>query len=496
MSRVSLLVERACPWISRGQGRGGKKIVSAVKTAILVVGIVGLGYFLGASLMTASGPSAIAVVSILALLFLAVAEPLYGLVINIVLYPLSVHFATIQLGKGIPNISPDRLVIACLLAVFFFRTMTGRQGFHYRNRVYLAALFFLVFYSLSFRNQTLTFSAASQFLLDKWMLPIVVYFIVSNLVVDERKLHGVLNLLLGLGVYSAVYMMYEQATGSVLFEVRQEAATFYTGTGLRIVRGLYGTTTTFGNLFNLLIPVALYFFLKARTVGKKAWYGLAFLVMLAGVLLTYKRAVWLGAIVSFLIICWFYPQFRKLFVVILFVFSLGIAASWDTVSRSEVVTSRITGTDDWQDANGRTQRWEAGMEYWRQNPLFGAGYKIYKQGEYEQVENLYIHLLASAGLVAFVPFVIMLLSTVRDSVDVFRRLGKRMFVERNLITIFWGGFGAYWFMAYFGSGIEGHPISNYTLFVMMGAIVGSQVPLLGRSAREPKCAQDPGAGTG
>jgi hypothetical protein len=53
------------------------------------------------------------------------------------------------------------------------------------------------------------------------------------------------------------------------------------------------------------------------------------------------------------------------------------------------------------------------------------------------------------------------------------------------MPIFWGSFVSYLFMAYFGSGVEGHANSNYTLFTLMGTLVGSQVPLLGQTKETP-----------
>jgi len=483
MTRVSLLVRKSCPWISGGSEPGWKKTASAVKSAGLVAGVAVLGCSLGKLLMTSYRELAVSVVGSSASLFLAMADPLYGLVIAIIAYPISVHYATLDLGASIPNISPDRLVVAFVLALMFLRATCRGRRYRY-PQVCWVGLIFVVFYSLSFRNGYWSFFQSAQFLLDKWMLPLATYFILSNLVVDRRKLDIVLNLLLVLGVYSALYMMYEQATGNILIEVR-ETATFYKGTNLRIVRGMYGTTTTFGNIFNLLIPIALYYFLRARTVGRKTWYILVFVMMLVGIFFTYKRAVWLGMLLNLLIVQMFYPRFRKLFVVILLVSLVAIAAAWDKVSTSEAVTVRITDTDDWEDANGRTQRWEAGMEFWRANPIFGSGFRCYQEGPYFQTENLYIHLLASAGLVAFVPFIVMLLIVLGYSIAIFRQAdgNEGVFVERNLIAAFWGAFGAYFFMAYFGSGVEGHIISNYTVFTLMGTIIGSQVPLLARPAK-------------
>jgi len=472
---------RECrPWIGEGRETGWKKVLLAIKSTALVSGAVGLGCSLGTLLMTPFKELVVSSVSVWVSLFLTVANPLYGLMIAIITSPISAHFASIELGTGIPNATPDRTVVVSLLALLLCRAATSQEkSCHANVSVNLATLLFLGGYALSFRNNYWPVNRAGSFLVDAWILPMIICFVISNLVVDRRTLDITLNLLLLLGVYSALYMVYEQATGNVLFEVRSNVQHFYEDTGLRIVRGLYGTTSIFGNLFNLLIPIDLYYLLKARTAGKKTWYFVAFVLMLVGVFFTYKRAVWLGMLLSFLIIQWFCVQSRKFLIPILLVFAVVIAAS-------EMVRARITEIDAWQTAGGRTQRWDEGVETWKQSPIFGGGFRSYeKEGRYTGVENLYIHLLASAGLFTFVPFIAMFLIILKKSIRVFRQAGdnQRLFVDRDLVTVFWGAFAAFLFMAYFGSGVETQPISNYVLFTITGAIVGSQMPLLVESAR-------------
>ena len=463
-----------------------QKLLPVVKQTTLIGGTIGLGCLLGVLLTSPSSELIIALVSSSAFLLVPLANPLYGLVFVIITHPLSDHFAIIELGAGIPNMSPYRLAVAFVTTLLLLRAATAIKKPRYTSiSIGLASLFFVIGYSLSFHNNYFTPSRAVQFILDMWILPIIIYFVISNLIDDRQKLNVTLHFLLILGVYSALYMIYEQTTGNILFEVKDTFKNFYRGSNLRIVRGLYGTTTVFGNLLNLLIPIDIYYFLRARTSGKKMWYLLAFGIMVVGVFLTYKRAVWLGMLLSFLIIQFLYPKFRRFFVIILIFFVIGIAASWDSVSNSEVITFRVTETDDWENANGRTERWEAGLEFWKKNPIFGSGFRCYEDGPYKQVENLYIHLLASAGLITFVPFLAILFTVLRDSIRIFRQTGKnaKLFVDRNLIAVFLGAFAAYFFMAYFGSGLEGRSVSNVILFTIIGTLVGSQVPLLTRPAR-------------
>lgn len=456
----------------------------AIKWVLIITITIVLGVVLGTLLVSPAQELAISGVSNLAFVVLTLANPLYGLVLAIMTDPITGHFTIIDMGHGLPNFSAFRLIFGLTFVLFFLRVATGQWRLRSPNlALNVTALFFLMGYIISFGNHHWTTTQSLQFLADMWILPIITYTVISNLTMNRRQVHVILNVLLILGIFSALYMMYEQSTGHILFEVKDTSKNFYKDSTLRIVRGLYGTTTIFGNVLNLLIPIDLYFFLKARTSGKKMYYLLGFVIMVIGILLTYKRAVWLGLVFSFMLIQWFYPQFRKFFFLILFVATIGMAATWNSISQSELVTTRVTGTDDWQDANGRTERWDAGLEYWRRNPIFGSGFRAYETGPYQQVENLYIHILASGGLVTFIPMIGMFLVIIKDSIRVFiqARDNPRLFVNRDLISVFWGGGLAYLFMAYFGSGIEGRPVSNMLFFTICATIVGSQVAFLGRS---------------
>jgi hypothetical protein len=482
---VSSHAQEVSPVLRQDRKTGGNRLKRIFKGLFLVLLVIGLGFVLGSQLIASpqSRDTVVGTVATIGFVLLSLANPLYGLALALITYPATFLMAVVDLGAGIPNLSVDRVVLALVTGLFLLQVLSGSKKLRTLNVwLNIFAIIFVGVYYLTFLDYHWSSSRVLQFLLDKWIFPILIYFLLSNLVTKEQNIDVILNLLIILGVCSAIYMLFEQITGHVWLTWGGPDPTkesFYDNTDLRITRGLYGTTSTYGNLFNLLIPIDLYYFLKARSPGKKIWYLLAFGLMLTGVFFTYKRSVWLGLLIAFLIIQFFYARFRWLFVAIVLVAALGMAASWDQIVSSEVVSERVTGAD-WETANGRTERWEAGMDYWRQNPLFGSGFRSYEQGRFEQVENLYIHFLASGGLLLIVPFAFMFLIILANSIRVYRQAdhNKNIFVDKPLLPIFWGGLVAYLFMAYFGSNVEGHPISNYSLFMIAGALVGSQAPWL------------------
>ena len=412
-------------------------------------------------------------------------NPLNGLLIWLIGHPFTEGRVNIELGRGIPDLSLARFCIGFLFTLMLAQIATGRRKAYGITRVEIALLLFVIGFGASMVN-ILTPSRMLQFLFDTWVSPLIVYFVIKNLVIDRQKLHKTLNLLLVIGAYSAIYMLYELNTGNILFLPGGLGKQFYGDASLRIVRGLYGTTLIFGLLFNWLLPVAVYYFLKAPTTARRMLYGLIIGLMIIGDIFTYKRTTWVAMLVSFLIMQWFYPKLRRFFVILVLLFAAVLAFTWSSVGQSAIVTERAANEEEWNTANGRTERWADGWALWQQKPLFGHGYRRYNDlAGRQNVENDYLHILVSSGLAAFVPYMAFYIFILSDSIEIYRQIGKnrRLFVDRELVVVFWGLYSTYFVTAMSSSGNDGHNIANLVFFAIMGAIVGSQASRLVQSER-------------
>jgi len=454
-----------------------------IRLGVLASGIVGMGLAL-ALLLTS--PAQAATASFLAALFLLVAlavNPLGGFLIWLLSHPFTMLTVNIKLGESVPDLSLARICIGFLVVLILAQAAIGKRKLHGVTKVEIAFLLFVVGFGASMVN-VLTPANMLQTLFDQWVAPLIAYWIVKNLVADRRTLDRALKILLVIGAYSSAYMLYELNTGNVLFLSNKPVFQFYGETSLRIVRGLYGTTLIFGLLFNWLLPIAVHYFLKAPTLAKKALYGAVVGLMLAGDLFTYKRTTWIALVVSFLLMQWYYPRLRRFFIVLLVVVAGVMAFAWDRVSQSEVYTERAANEGDWNTANGRTDGWTLAWEMWKEKPLFGQGYNKFDEvtglpGE----ENDYLHILVASGLAGFVPYMAFYIFVFAGSLQVYRQIGtnKELFVDREMMIVFWGLYSTYFVTAMSSSGNDGHTMANFVFFALMGAMVGSQMPRLVQS---------------
>ena len=310
-----------------------------------------------------------------------------------------------------------------------------------------------------------------QNFLDLYAMPFLLYFVARNLVVSRRDLDRFLVMVVAMGTYCGIYGVYTQLTGHVLFGGEGARAVSYTA-HLRTMQGLLGTPHAFGLLFSLTIPINFYKLIAEKVPWKKLVYSLTLATMVVALFLTYKRGAWLGTIVGFVIIQQFYPQFRRLFVVLLVVASSVLGLMWDRVSESAVVTERIS--DGLATGNTRTERWQDAIDLWKLNPIFGYGWDGFRRvsRQYGAVESTYFYILLSAGLAGFVPFVMVLVSVLREAIDLGRLGGQWSFVDRGLVAVF-GGL----FVAYMVNISTVHMNSTEALaltWVLVGAIIGSQ----------------------
>jgi O-antigen ligase len=308
----------------------------------------------------------------------------------------------------------------------------------------------------------------------------LVYFVAKNLITQRQDVDKVLRAVLFFGVYAALYAIYENQTGNILFRSDHVTFTQYRDSGLHVLRGLLDRSDHFGALFSMVIPVNFYLYLKAPTRAKKAWYAITLGILFIAIFFTYKRTAWIAIIVSFFIIQLFYKQFRRLFFVLLLVFLVVLGATWNDVSQSEVVTNRINSKSS--TVEGRTNGWNAAIGFWARQPLLGYGVGNYatlatKAGvQDDALENAHLDVLFGAGLVGFVPYVAWFACILWDSIRLFRKSRQkkviRLEVDQDLFVIFWGVLLGY--LINYTTTIANVFQVTMVFCLLVGTLVGSQ----------------------
>jgi len=453
-----------------------------IREQIIAFATFGLGAGLAFGLYSDLRALAISVAGVGVYVVTIVIDPLRGLVLWLVTQPLLERYLNISLGAGIPDLSLSRLCLALVSLFLLARTAVGYRRMRPFNRFDLLAFLWMVgMMQAGARGLYGINSMQSTF--DLYCIPILVYFAVKNLVTSQQSVRLVLFAVLIVAVYSAIYAFYESTTGNVLFAPPasdKHAFRFYTDSGLRILRGIWQSNTNFGRVFVMAIPILFYFYLKAPSSFRKIFFAICLVLVLGGLYLTYKRAAWLAMIVVVVVMQFFYPQFRRLSIVLLIVAGAASVLNWDRISDSAVYTDRINS--QYSTSEARTQGWEHALEFWSASPLVGHGFQQYRNlaraaGYRDQaIESEHLEILVSAGLAGFLPYVGMLLSMGYDGLQHYRGQVSGSLIDRDLVAVFWGVLVGY--VVTLATSVISDLMISSLLLAVAGAVIYSRAPSL------------------
>lgn len=411
----------------------------------LVASVMGVG--LGFGLSSRFQALAVGLYGIGTYCLLIVIDPLKGLILWLVTQPLFDKHLNISLGAGIPDLSLTRFCMALITVLLLARTATRQHPAQPITRFDVVALLFMVgILQCGYRGSRGLLSLQKVF--DLYCVPILCYFAAKNLVTSRRAMHLVLYAVLFMAVYTAIYAIYETTTGNVLLKPENTSSyDFYTDANLRILRGIWGSNEGFGRILVMGLPIGFYFYLRTPSAARKVFWAICLGVVFVGLFLTYKRIAWLSTLTVVFIMQLFYPQFRRLFIVLFIVVGVALALNWTDISTSNVYVNRINSKRS--TVEHRTGGWEHALEFWRYRPLLGHGLHQYKNlaraAGYEDltVESEYLHILVSAGLAGFLPYVGLLLLMGYEGFQHYRGRVEGGLADRDLAAVFWAILSGY-----------------------------------------------------
>ena len=461
-------------------------VLSRFQKVFIGIAAIGLGVLLG-SLFRSSETAelTVSVLGILVVMLIIVNKPLDGVLIWLMFTPFVETVINIPMGAGIPDLEFSRFIIAFLMIFMLARAAIGMFRF---ARIGLAEVCIVA--------TTIGIMASAPLALDpKGVVqmaitmhfgPLIVYFFAKNLVRNREDLHKLLLAMVILGLAVAVYAIYEHSTGNILFVQKEKGPeafdTSYTES-LQMIRGLLGRASNFARVFTSTIPLAFYLFFESKPVIRKILLVGMLAVQAYGLFLTYNRSSWYALLLSLAIIQFLYPQFRKVFLVIVFVAALTLWVTWEQVSESAVVEERVNSKVSTME--GRESRWTAGYNMWLVKPVRGWGFGHYaeksgsfrtdgKHGNFAAIENDYLHILVGSGLIGFLPYLIFLLLPLVNSLRLFFRArapGWSGFVKPEVIAVYWGVMLSFLIGSY--SQIQTQPIVKLLPFALAGAVIGT-----------------------
>lgn len=477
---------------------GVRGLTLLIRARYILIGllVVCLGILVGQSIRSVEqGELVLSIVTVIALLVITFRKPLNALLLWIVLLPFLEHLINIPMGAGIPDLSFSRFLIAFISTAILARAAIDRERI---QRIGLTEICILVTTlgvmsaaPLSiFPNAT----GVAQMSLAWYLQPMMAFFFAKNLVKNHDDLVKVFLAIGFLGFVSGVYAAYEHATGNVLFldqgRSLSDVTLYREELGIRMIRGIYGSTGSMGRVLVLSIPVTLYLYLEDNKHRiPRIFLVVMLLAQFYGSVVAMARSPWYSLLMALFVMQLVYPKFRKVFLVIAVVAAIMLAVTWDQVADS-AVASRVG--DENSTLEGRQQRWIAGFGMWRAKPIRGWGFGHYAQesGRFRtdgnalnltSVESDYLMILVSTGLIGFLPYMLTLSVPFLSSLFLLfetRSSDWPGFIDRGTIATYWATLIIYAVCSYTATIVDSS-IKQLT-FAVTGTIIGTHAAYLQR----------------
>ena len=430
---------------------------------------------------------------------LVVRQPLLGLLLFVAFQPILEKTIKVPMGRGLPDLSLGRLIVAFLLISLVGRAAMGRSRlapFGLMELLTVAAPLGIVL-AAPLSKQPL---AVVQVAVSAFLLPLLLYFIAKNCVRNQRELGALFAAVMALGILATAYMIFELTTGIVLFPeddatpARLSRVYSRSVPSLWLVKGLLSDSFNFGRVLITTIPISIYLFLREATARRRLFLAAAVLLQCVGLFLTLNRSSWVAFAVGLGIMQFAYPRVRRWLVLGAALALVTVVLYHRPIVDSVLVQKRVLY--NLETLNGRLPRWQTAFEMWKVRPLSGWGFgrfgdesgRFRKDGEtrnYVTPESDYFTILVGAGLIGFAPYVLSLLMPWFYSLRLFYRARApdwRGFARPETIVIYWTVLCGLLLTSLTVN--TGQPIVRGLVFTVAGGVVGTHEAWL-RTARRP-----------
>ena len=155
--------------------------------------------------------------------------------------------------------------------------------------------------------------------------------------------------------------------------------------------GIFNDPNDLGLLFAATLPMAMFLGRRGAGAMRLAWLGAAAL-LLYGILLTNSR----GAMLAVLVVAGCYVWYKRGIAVAGVLGIIGLTVM-------KLLSSRMDELDAGEEsAAGRVDAWYAGLEMFRDNPIFGVGAGNFTEYNELTAHNSFVLVIAETGFVGFV----------------------------------------------------------------------------------------------
>ncbi len=318
--------------------------------------------------------------------------------------------------------------------------------------------------------------------LSGYLLPFSIFFLARNTIDSEKEIKKVFIFFSIIGLYLGITGIFEYFQVSSLVFPRYIMG--HRG-DIGVAKGPFLLPAVNGTVLGMIFYIVLYLFMQETKKWVKFFHGITIILMLTTLFFTYNRASWLGLALSSLLLPVFFPQMRRMFIIVLLAILLIVAFTQVRVVEKQRVEERIAHMNPIYD---RINIYGTVWKMFLEKPVFGFGFNTFMAYSPEYVhkiegipyrgweDKINIHdtwagILVELGLVGLGLFIFIIFYILKISINLYRRLPSGVFLGKGLVTVFLGFFVVFAVAIQF---VEMHffIFANSLFFLIAGIIVG------------------------
>lgn len=268
-----------------------------------------------------------------------------------------------------------------ILLFYLLKKIIKPDFIFFKSYMHLFLLFFFLFSALSLFNSGYYIIKSFKALFFKWAEYIALFLIVADTLRNSKKrIYICLFILLGVGCLVGIDALSQRFTGieflrhKSMVEINKES-------------GLYGVTASFhhyndfGTYLVFILSLAIALFVSKQKKLYKIALFLLIILLIAGLLLTFSRASWLGFITSLVLMLLISRKFKQLLPILgIFIILLIFIP---------IAKERAAFTSQYTEGAGRFIIWQSAFRMITERPFLGNGLGTFMDYFHKYTPNLY-----------------------------------------------------------------------------------------------------------
>jgi O-antigen ligase len=272
------------------------------------------------------------------------------------------------------------------------------------------------------------------FIVGAYILPFLAYYLARTFLQDDEDIRHFCVVLTLLGLYLTYVGIGEQLYKPLVFpRYIVNPQHIIANVGRSVGPSLEPVGYGVGLVLCLLLSTYLFFTSASLLTPSRVLSFVAIVTAPIAIVFTYTRAVWIGLLLSLIILCLLYPGGRKACGMLLATILMGfIVIQTIHISSTEGSAKDVVERDT---IYVRIAMAKAGMKMFLDAPVVGVGYlqagakfspyfetvgTSASPDEGFLIHNTFVNVLVELGIIGFVPFVLIFVCVINDAARLFR----------------------------------------------------------------------------